>query len=216
MSRLFRRGLDRPRERWCLAACVVLCTSYLAVLAYLQWASVRMDDAFFARREEVLTGQLLQQRLPLGGPLPLTIGGRVSPQFVLSKGWSSQESWGVWTEAAHAEIVMALPELQPAMPTLELWAVIMQPRDREQEVSVIANGLKIGHWRFASEAAVFCVSLPTASVDKTGLLHLGIDVASPQRAPGGRDKRVLGFGLQRVELLANPGACEPDAKRPLE
>jgi len=54
MFRLIGRGLDDPRERKYFVACVALCVAYIAVLGLFLVAGTRVDDAFYARRREVL------------------------------------------------------------------------------------------------------------------------------------------------------------------
>ena len=207
------RGLENPRERWCLAACVALCALWVLVFAALALSSTRVDDVFFARRDALLLNRLLQFRLPLGSPVTLSQDGAVTPSVVLH-GWSAPEAWGVWTDGPHVNITVALPVNRPANSALELWGVVMRPPVGVQAIRLHAGGRELGEWRLASPQAVVCIPLPTGAETPAGLLRVDIDVAAPQLPPGGLDPRRLGLGLERIELLSNPSQCERQAQLP--
>jgi hypothetical protein len=214
MFSLISRGLDDPRERRCLAACVALCLCYIAVLGLFQVVGTRIDDSFFAHRRDFLLHQVLQDRLKPGVQLNVTEQGHIAPSFLLLGGWSVAEAWGVWTDGAHADIAVGLPAGGEAGPVLQLWAVVMPKPGGSQTISLRANGMAIGSWRLGAGQAVLCARLPAGAASATGILQIGIDIGSPQTPEGGLDKRKLGFGLKRVELLSDLSQCERQAAWP--
>jgi hypothetical protein len=214
MFSLIARGLDDPRERRCLAACVALCVSYIALFSLFQLAGTRIDDAFFARRKAVLLHRLLADRLPLNVPVSLTDRGHIAPSFLLFGGWSVAEPWGVWTDGGHADLAVALPNAGDSAPVLQLWATLELPPSGIQTLRLQTGGQTIGSWRLRSRHAVLCAKLPSGAASATGIVQIGIEIGSPQTPEGGLDRRKLGLGLERVELLPQTSQCEPQAALP--
>ena len=201
-SGIVLRGLERPAERWCLAASVLLCMVYLGALGCLQRASTRIDDAFLARRDTVRLSHLLQHRVTLG--VPMTVSDE---RITLLNGWSAPETWGVWTDGARAELGLALPASLPASPVLQITAAIMPPPGAQQSIRLEANGHRLGQWRFGNVHAVICAALPPEVTAGSGLLRLGITIAAPQPPSGGLDTRDLGLGLETLTILPAAAAC---------
>jgi hypothetical protein len=214
ISDLITRGLESRRERLCLAACAALCSLYLGLFAWVQINGKRIDTVFFARRQEVLFQHLLQARLRPEAPVGLTEKGQVSPAFLLLDGWSVPESWGVWSDGAHADLAFALPTPPPAQPVLVMWATIIPNASGTQDIRVTAWGRPAGRWQLGGGRVALCVALPAGAANQSGIVRIGVDVGSPQVPPGGLDHRALGVGLERVELLSQSDACPADAKQP--
>ncbi len=204
---LIGRGLDDPRERRCLVACVALCVGYIAVFGLFQVMGTRIDEAFLARRKDVLLQHLLRERLPFAVPVRLTEQGHFAASFLPLDGWSVAEPWGVWTDGAHADFAVALPEAGAATPVLQLWATIFLGAGGEQTLRLRTKGQTIGSWKLRDAHAVLCAPLPAGAASADGVLQIGIDILSPRSPPGGLDRRKLGLGLERVELLPDRSRC---------
>jgi len=195
-------------------ACAALCLFYIAVLGLFQVMGTRIDDAFYAQRRDFLLHRLPQARLKLGMPLNLIEQGHVAPSFLLLSGWSAAEPWGVWTDGAHADLAVALPEAGEATPVLQFWATVMPPPGGSQTIRLEAKGQTIGSWRLGIGQAVVCARLPAGAASAAGIVWIGIDIGSPQTPAGGLDTRKLGFGLERVALLSDPSQCARQAAVP--
>jgi len=196
---------------------VGLCVFYVAVFGVFAVAGTRVDDAFFARRREFLLHQLLQDRLKLGVPVNVTEQGHMAPSFLLLGGWSAPEAWGVWTEGAHADFALALPEAGPAAPVLQLWAAVMRPPGGSQPIRLQAKGMAMGRWRLGgTKKVVICARLPAGAASAAGIVQIGIDIGLPQTPTGGLDTRKLGLGLERVEVLSDLSQCEREAELPAD
>jgi hypothetical protein len=207
------RGLDNPRERFCAAACLGLGIVYAVTFAGLLLASTRIDDKFFASREAVLLRRLLNFRLPPNSPVPLVEGGHISQSFKLESGWSVVEPWGVWTDGPHAALSFAMP-LDGRSGVLQIWASVMLPSNGLQTIRLQAGSRLMGTWRLSHGQEVICAPLPSAFSLPPGVVRLDINVGSPTTPAGGLDARKLGLGLERLELLRDPGRCEHLAEYP--
>ncbi len=212
MYNVLAQGLDQSRERWCLGACVAVCLFYISVTVILGLIGTRIDTVFLAQRDAMQLGKLRKFPLPTGVPVALSQEGRLAPSIALLRGWSIIEPWGVWTEGNQAQFAVDLPASRPAAPVLELWTEIVRPPDGKQGIRLAAGGQALGDWEITTPDAVFCTRLPNGQPDASGLLRVSIDIGSPVRPPGGLDRRKLGLGLVRLEILADRKSCDPHAK----
>ena len=199
------RGLDQGRERLYLAVCLAVAAGYMVVLAWLLHASIRFDQVFIARRQEVLLHRLADHRLEVGHPVTLTASNYPFADLELLTGWSAVEEGGVWSQAAQAELAVQLPSQHPALLSLELRGMVMPDATGHQALQLDVDGRPVGSWTLDGRAALLCTALPEAARTAAGPLRVTISIGHPTRPPGGQDHRQLGLFLQQVTVL--PRSC---------
>ena len=200
MFDVITHGLDRASERWCLAACFALCMSYMLLLAYLQQDSVRVDKAFFARREQVLLRRVQEHPLPFDQPVTMSDVDEGNSSVALLNGWSSAEPTGVWTDSSEAELAFGLPSVQPTGSImLRISSSIMLPRGGQQDIGLGLDHSFLGRWHLNTTKAVLCAIIPEQTWPNGTVTRLQISIAKPQR-PKGWDHRTLGMRLEQIRI----------------
>lgn len=206
ISEFVLRGTEARHERRALIACVLLVASYVLALLWFQYADIRIDRAFLARREAIRITHALQHPVLLDKAIQVSTDGHLTPGIVLLSGWSVPEPKGVWSNASSAAMLVALPRSRPAPLLIEVTAGIMLDGDGRQTIRAYGNGRLLGTWRLSGPAAVLRASLPADVVEPSGALRLTFSIEHPWQTPNSPDPRRLGIS---VETLAVRDAALP-------
>lgn len=147
-------------------------------------------------------------------PRELFFGAKGNGVAYLGQGWSDPESWGVWSDEAHAELRLALDggdvPLQIAVEVSALLADAQPTRDAECWI----NGSHAGTLRFDSRTnsgwRSITISPEIAAVAGDSRLldiefRMQPEPSSPRRLGLGQDTRPLGIALRRLKLSSKPG-----------
>jgi hypothetical protein len=133
----------------------------------------------------------------------------------LQKGWSAQESWGVWTNANRAALAIDPAQLPADAKHLVFRLdaqVYVTPNHPRQRVEVSVDGKSVASYQVTYPAFKLTMTLPVASsswVD-TRRLRIGFtlpDAASPKSVGASGDTRELALGL--VSLTVTEGGPNP-------
>ena len=206
ISEFVLRGTEARHERRYLIACILLVAAYVLTLLWLQYADIRIDRVFLARREAVRIAHALQHPVPLNETIRVSANGHLTPGVVLLSGWSVPEPKGVWSDASSAAMLVALPQSRPATLLIEVAAGIMLDGDGRQTIRAYGNGQLLGTWQLSGPAAVLRASLPAGVVEPSGALRLTFGIEHPWQTPNSPDPRRLGIS---VETLAVRDAALP-------
>jgi hypothetical protein len=126
----------------------------------------------------------------------------------LSSGWSTPESWGVWSDGAVARLIVGFAEPIDKALTLTVRArgLAVHPA-MTQTVSVVANGRPVAIWDLNENSfGEYKASIPAPSnPDEPMVIEFHIQYPISPREDGlGADDRKLGFALSefRVDRLS--------------
>jgi len=142
--------------------------------------------------------------LKLGERMPLSLSG--SGLAYLTRGWSSPEDWGIWSDGPQATIELPLPEKHATSISIEAkW--LLGPTHPKQDVEVLIDGdLAAKITLTADSPNVFEVRIPDA-VFKRGLSNKFLtlefhfpDAASPKDLGLNNDTRKLALGLISITV----------------
>ncbi|MDN7931015.1 hypothetical protein QZM52_06870 [Burkholderia metallica] len=142
----------------------------------------------------------------VGGGDMLSFDNAGSGKLYLSSGWSSPESWGTWSDAPDASIV--LPLKKGGIDTISIKAnALVNAARKEQSVDVFVNGLSSGSVVLsASNDNRFDIRVPENALSGTGraeLLTLDFkfrDPVSPKALGISGDDRRLAMGLTSLTI----------------
>ena len=200
LSEFFARGLDRGRERIALAGCAGLVVFYVAVLVWMQLTANPIDQRFFRQRQAFNLASLQHHFVTIGQPISLAAAGHAGAPLALLDGWSAPEPWGVWTEGEAASLVIALPQARPPSLTLVFDAVINLASSPSQTIGVTVNSREVARWDLHEPQVELAAPIPAGAPGPNGTLRIGFTNAHPQHGPNRMDPRLLGLGLQRIEI----------------
>ena len=122
----------------------------------------------------------------------------------LAAGWSSPESWGVWSIGKRAELNLNLsdPVYGDIRLTMDARAHIA-PTHPTQIVDVIVNGRKVGQWRYQKGNSLKRIKLDRALVANRNRLQIVLLIqnpVSPKELGRSADARKLVIGLKEILL----------------
>lgn len=130
--------------------------------------------------------------------------------FLLS-GWSSSETWGVWTQGEQASLYFPAALLGVGSFDLDFTTdAFMAPLQgvSSQRVIISANGVSLGERRLDGDTAGFLVTVPEGIVGQSSQgLTLRFDLPdhnSPARMELSADARELALGLKTIILRRRP------------
>jgi hypothetical protein len=122
------------------------------------------------------------------------------------QGWSGQEPWGTWTQAAEAELFFLLDEPfeAAAMLTACVRAFVLPPLHPSIRVEVECNGELIAVWTLdRMDDVEQSVTIPAAVIGNQRSLRLSFRIyhpASPYGCGYSADRRLLGMGVSTLSL----------------
>lgn len=137
---------------------------------------------------------------------PVVFGGNPEAAVYLGWGWSGIEPWGVWTDSRFATISFSVPS--PPTRPIHLAARVrwfISPKHPDLSVAVSANNIPITNWKFSlpNPARNVEIVLPPSVWSGGTDLQLVFEIDQP-RSPAsfgeGGDTRLLGLGLEAIEL----------------
>lgn len=147
--------------------------------------------------------------LPLADPGFVKVGNMRSVGYeVLGSGWSSIESWGVWSDGESSSLILDLsdPELANVSALVLHFSVYFGPSIAEQEVAVWVEGELQRRWFFPEEDSANCCLRHIDVREHIGKeevkVRLDYQFLRDPSYPGeGGDTRQLALGLRLLELV---------------
>lgn len=144
-----------------------------------------------------------------GGTLSFAASGTGAAHQVF--GWGGAESWGTWSngKSAMLRVNLASPPSGDLLLQVKAHAFINEKLP-SQTVQVMINGEKVGSIKYSlgEDASLRSLKIPAALVAKSAgklTIRLTFDnAASPASLDMSADPRVLGLGLESIELVAAP------------
>lgn len=144
--------------------------------------------------------------------LSFKAGGPIASQTAAVEGFPIFQDNGAWSEGNVVSVSIAVP---PVSGDLELTAEVAafpDPKsDPPQSMTVIANGVKVGQWKFASkETSTRSVVIPKACFADTSKLLLRFEIShptSPKSLGLGDDGRLLGVFFSKITFSASKGSA---------
>jgi hypothetical protein len=121
-----------------------------------------------------------------------------------SRGWSTSESWGIWTIGSEAQIDIAAP-LGPLILTINARGFGVSDGSKGQVVEVLVNGRNLGRMTFdTSDSKTSRFEVPSDLDTPDHIMHILFRISNPS-APSefdakNPDTRLLGLGLIRLGL----------------
>ncbi|WP_157661371.1 hypothetical protein [Burkholderia ubonensis] len=144
--------------------------------------------------------------LAVGPSDTLSFGDVGTGRLYLGSGWSAPESWGVWSDAREASIVLPLKSSDISEISLNVGALVNGER-KEQLVDVFVNGVDSASVSLnARTNNVFSIRIPEdvlRDMRNSGLLKLNFkfhDPVSPRALGISTDGRTLAMGLVSLAL----------------
>ncbi|MBF0859892.1 hypothetical protein HKD24_11780 [Gluconobacter sp. LMG 31484] len=123
----------------------------------------------------------------------MTSGAQVINEEILKSGWSTPESWGVWSETPAPALYLHLPtDIHTAKLVLKLRSTPGVP----QRVGVFQNGTQITEWNVQPGDAEYEASLTVSP--ETHAADLQLQIGNPVHI--GQDPRLLGIGLLQFRV----------------
>jgi len=167
------------------------------------WAPMHLETS---RDTPLFLYDLMAPKVPVGVDEPLRAGSPWLGWF--TKGWSSAEGWGIWSQAPMAELRIdprSLPVSKNGV-TLSLQAQGFVGSGHPcQRVDVRIDGQRAGSYRPCYPAGQFTMSLPLSvqllESDRAITVTFDLpDARSPESLGLGRDSRILGMALTGVKV----------------
>jgi hypothetical protein len=139
--------------------------------------------------------------LPMGKILSTAANG--SGEQALVSGWSDRETWGVWSEARDAQLVVNLARPSNKALAFTVWARgIGVPPSMTQRVIVSANGVPVANWdvKEGGDSEYTALIPPPSKPDEPIVIefHMPNAITPPwlaKRMVWDRNDRKLGIGL---------------------
>ena len=126
---------------------------------------------------------------------------------VLARGWSEEESWGVWTDEQRAQLSLpALGREYPSGVRIELQLTGFSPRE-PQQITLVAPEVSPATLRLGSKPQTVTVDVPSSALSAFTPLRIDFAIPNPvsPRSLGiSRDPRLLGVGLLGIRLTPLP------------
>lgn len=150
----------------------------------------------------------------LGDKISMTENG--SGHEYVAHGWSSPESWGTWSDASAASLMLRLPSLPTGNLTFEFKShAFLVPTHQKLSVGVSVNGqqLQIFDYNYPHDASdsIRTVNIPANLVAQSkGLLKIEFSLStpvSPESVGLSTDDRKLGIGMIWLRLSAAPSSA---------
>jgi hypothetical protein len=151
-----------------------------------------------------------QATLALGRVYETSSAGAERPAF-LGDGWNSPESWGSWSQGRHAELRGRLPACPASGMVLNLRGVgFVTKTNKRVFVDVAVGNHSVGSHVFTDAAPVdLHFPVECSALGAAGELRIRLTIhgaITPRSAGLGTDERVLGVGLQRFSVTAQPAS----------
>jgi hypothetical protein len=163
-------------------------------------------------------GPVSRPELPIYRPSePIDFRSAGNSVRYVCQGWSSQESWGTWTNSSEAEIFLPLetPFEGGAVVTVIARAFVASPHHPAIRVEVDCNGELAGVWDFdSSEDVEQSVMMPLGLIAADHSLRLRFRIyhpASPYGLGHSADRRMLGIGVSAMRV--DPLPADPNRPR---
>lgn len=122
---------------------------------------------------------------------------------LLGSGWSTPESWGVWSDGPLATLVLdtRLPPGMPVALTVRAHA-LSQRKAPTRTVTVLVGGMVVGTWEIGPEEASFSATLQPShrTADATVVQFQIEETTSPYDLGLSEDPRRLSVGLHSVRV----------------
>ncbi|MBM07710.1 MAG: hypothetical protein CMH88_15405 [Oceanibulbus sp.] len=167
---------------------------------YLEWVRNKDDCA----KAAVLTRSLTQSYLPVLHPNVLQrIGGAEGGKY-LGEGWSEIEAWGVWSDAAKAQIVFHAPSLEPGeQAALRLDAhMYLNPNITSQRLIVKQDDQILWEGAQGPEDQDHSLIIPLLPYNPSQeAMTLTLRLPDAQAPLAGGETRAIGIGLKGLTLL---------------
>lgn len=149
--------------------------------------------------------RVAEQNLPITLDLTSTAP---KPEAVLM-GWSSPEPWGTWTDGDESIAHFLIPELKPGMNLrlrIHLNRCYAPSSDHPVSIKVLVDKIEVMEETFVSSDTVVLETeyLRKESGDRLNLVIQIAGASSPRSRGRGRDRRVLGIGVSKIEILPVP------------
>jgi hypothetical protein len=155
---------------------------------------------------QLMTRLTVPQAPPLapGSEIDMSITGNWGGTLI--SGWSSPESWGVWTNAAEAHLRLPLQADVVNDLTLDFNAYAFVTLNHPSvTVTVVAGGETVGTWQFNTQAPTGnkLLTIPSRLLSSEVLdLAFRIDTPKSPSALGiSEDGRLLGLGLRQIRVV---------------
>jgi hypothetical protein len=177
---------------------VAMMLGYIASFAIFVTQS---EDFILVERQARATKQNLPITLDLTSPAP-------KPE-ALFKGWSTPEPWGTWTNGDESVAHFLIPELKPGLNLrlrIHLDRCFAPSSDHPVSIKVLIDEIKVMEETFVSSDTVVLEAeyLRKESGDRLNLVIRITGASSPSSRNLGNDRRVLGIGVSKIEILSVP------------
>jgi hypothetical protein len=213
MPSLFKAILPWSRSDWWWAGAIaLLSTMYICFLLVMASLSNSIYLQFQAKFKENQLEILSQYVLGSSTLVCDTCSGLA--QIARLEGWSGPEKWGIWTTGTQATLAIRLPDQLPDRLELTIRLTPMTDRRNPQEVDVLVNGQKVGHWVFARrEEDIRRLVIDRSLAEMLRPMQLSFVIyhpVAPSSFVSSTDDRLLGIGLRelRIEEFRKPGVGE--------
>lgn len=127
-------------------------------------------------------------------------------EWVLGRGWSQPEAWGVWSDATNAQLLLSLkPADFPRGGRIQLSFISYVPDGHEQRLELELAGRKLASRTFNAlqQQQVVEIDIDALSISLSRVTRIDLsmpDAISPVTS-GGADQRQLAVGLTNVLVL---------------
>ncbi|MDF3054374.1 MAG: putative rane protein [Gammaproteobacteria bacterium] len=184
---------------------------HLASLPYLEvkdsnlFASIRLRSNYMGHEKR----KALMATLISKVHYPIIVGSKLEGSaFIFGEGWHTIEANHVWSQAK-ARLTLPIPKDCMSRQCTAVLKFIVFGANQDRPVVVNFNtDLMNEHWseEFKSTAeSNNQISIPLDSAKKSQEINISVpNATSPQALAGSPDHRVLGIGLQRIELSIEP------------
>jgi hypothetical protein len=127
-------------------------------------------------------------------------------EFILGRGWSQPEPWGVWSDGVRAQLLLQIkPEDFPTGVRIQFsfTSYVSKARDQRLEISLAGRKLASRTFNESQPQQLVEIDLDSSSINPsaTTRLDLSIPDAIAPAESGGADKRQLGVGLTNVRVV---------------
>lgn len=190
-----------------LAFATAIAISYLGSFSYLKRNS---EDFIVRERVERVT--------PLKLPVVLDFSTSGSADYALGSGFSYPEDWGAWTSAPVAKLATRIRDVDT---NSRLLLRIHSDRAflgrKALAVTVYANGKRVAQRRFErSEPVLIEGEFTWTRSGERFDLRLEIEGATSPASRGmNADARLLGLGIQKIEILPAYSSADRETENPL-
>jgi len=146
----------------------------------------------------------------------LSFGQGRAGNAMLGSGWSTPESWGVWSSSTAAQIRFDTSNIDLAGQDIEITIfgrAYVTPQAPTQKISILIDGNVVANTVAAYPKAVVALTMEISAAQVRGGEHTlelrTPDAVSPQMLGYSTDSRMLAFGLERMTL--DKAGSKPDS-----